>query len=157
MTVLIKTAFTNARIKISKLPPVLKKDWWVLLCIVAYYAVASMFLGTGCFIRSSVGLPCPGCGVTRAGTALLHGDIHASLFYHPLLIPSAVILTAYLLCYLVCSRVTRVMQYAAAVLGIALAVTFAVRMVALFPHTEPMVFNTESILGRIVGLVTHTP
>jgi hypothetical protein len=29
-------------------------------------------------------VPCPGCGLTRATLAALHGDLHASLMFHPL-------------------------------------------------------------------------
>lgn len=30
------------------------------------------------------GIPCPGCGLTRATLALLHGDLGAALHFHPL-------------------------------------------------------------------------
>ncbi|HEX6764876.1 MAG TPA: DUF2752 domain-containing protein [Polyangiaceae bacterium] len=31
-----------------------------------------------------LGIPCPGCGLTRATLALLHGDFGAALRFHPL-------------------------------------------------------------------------
>ncbi len=31
-------------------------------------------------------MPCPGCGITRATLALLHGDLHAALRFHPLVL-----------------------------------------------------------------------
>lgn len=37
-----------------------------------------------CPVRNSVGVPCPGCGLTRATMALLEGDFHAALHFHPL-------------------------------------------------------------------------
>jgi hypothetical protein len=35
-------------------------------------------------LASSVGIPCPGCGLTRATFALLHGDLPGALHFHPL-------------------------------------------------------------------------
>jgi hypothetical protein len=37
-----------------------------------------------CPFKVATGLPCPGCGITRASVAFLHGDITTSFFYHPL-------------------------------------------------------------------------
>jgi hypothetical protein len=37
-----------------------------------------------CPMASSLGIPCPGCGLTRATLSLLHGDVRAALHFHPL-------------------------------------------------------------------------
>jgi len=37
-----------------------------------------------CPIAGSLGIPCPGCGLTRATLALLQGDWHGALHFHPL-------------------------------------------------------------------------
>ena len=37
-----------------------------------------------CPMASSFGVPCPGCGLTRASLALLHGDVREALHFHPL-------------------------------------------------------------------------
>lgn len=37
-----------------------------------------------CPMAASLGVPCPGCGLTRATLALLRGDIRAALHFHPL-------------------------------------------------------------------------
>jgi hypothetical protein len=37
-----------------------------------------------CPLASTLGIPCPGCGLTRATLALMHGDVNAALHFHPL-------------------------------------------------------------------------
>ena len=37
-----------------------------------------------CPFRQATGLICPGCGLTRSVVALAHGDLTASLYFHPL-------------------------------------------------------------------------
>jgi len=51
-----------------------------------------------CLFHSLTGLPCPGCGLTRAFSSLLHGQVGAAFAYHPfvfLLLPLFVIMAAY--------------------------------------------------------------
>jgi hypothetical protein len=47
--------------------------------------------GPPCPFRLSVGLPCPGCGLTRSLMALWHGDWLTSFRYHPLGLPLFVV------------------------------------------------------------------
>lgn len=53
-----------------------------LLLIAAAAAVVA--LAGGCPILRVFGVPCPGCGMTRACAALLRLDFRAAAAYHPL-------------------------------------------------------------------------
>lgn len=39
-----------------------------------------------CAFKLVSGLDCPGCGMTRALSALLHGDVDAAVLFHPLVV-----------------------------------------------------------------------
>lgn len=49
-----------------------------LSCLVLYVT------GIGCPFRAFTGIPCPGCGMTRAWLAALRLDFSAAFAYHPL-------------------------------------------------------------------------
>lgn len=58
---------------------------------IALLAVAAALFGVAvwsdfplCPVAGSLGAPCPGCGLTRATLALLHGDWQGALRFHPL-------------------------------------------------------------------------
>ncbi|MFP2908320.1 DUF2752 domain-containing protein [Pyxidicoccus sp. 3LFB2] len=49
-----------------------------------------------CPLQSALGIPCPGCGLSRAMTALLHGDWRSVLTWHafaPFLLAALVLIT----------------------------------------------------------------
>ena len=129
--------------------------WWVLLIIVGYSVLAHLFLGTSCIFASTTGLPCPGCGWTRAFFALLEGNIMESLRLYPLLIPCIVFICLYAVLWLACDKMPRFMEIILIILTVALLGVYAVRMLLMFPHNSPMVYNNDAVLPRIVGLISQ--
>lgn len=73
---------------------VVKKKLPVLIAIAVY--VLFCFFFTGCPIKFLTGIPCPGCGMTRACTACLRFDFAAAFNAHPLF-PIVPLFIAYLL------------------------------------------------------------
>lgn len=67
------------------------------LALVAVALGAAIALGIPlCPFAIVTRLPCPGCGLTRATLAILHGHLHESLRFHPLaLIVSPIIVGAF--------------------------------------------------------------
>lgn len=62
-------------------------QWKSKLCLTAGYllAVAVFYcLRIGCVFQRFFGIPCPGCGMTRALLAVLRLDLKAAFFYHPM-------------------------------------------------------------------------
>ena len=67
---------------------------WALLLLAGLFlfctGVLNFRIPGGCVFRALTGLYCPGCGGTRAVTEMLHGRLLSSLYYHPAVLPSAV-------------------------------------------------------------------
>ena len=55
---------------------------------------------TFCPFALCTGMACPGCGMTRAATHLIRGDVATALGYHPLILPVAVLSVVGALWYL---------------------------------------------------------
>ncbi|MDR0946663.1 MAG: DUF2752 domain-containing protein [Ruminococcus sp.] len=146
----------SAKDNIKNLLKQLKNYWGVLTFTIVYMIIASQLLGTSCIFRSVTGVPCIGCGGTRAGLALMHGEIKESIYFHPLLVPVIVILMIYLALYIFRGKKTaKILDKALLIIVIAAIILYIMRMILLFPHTEPMTYNYESVLGRIITAIKN--
>ena len=58
-----------------------------LLIIGSFYALWILFGGTPipCFVKETIGLKCPGCGVTRMFTSMLCLDFVSAFRYNPVM------------------------------------------------------------------------
>jgi Protein of unknown function (DUF2752) len=65
--------------------------WWARVPFAAYVCWNLAWLASGKIppsaLREILGVPCPTTGCTRSLTALLHGNLIASLLWNPLTIP----------------------------------------------------------------------
>jgi Protein of unknown function (DUF2752) len=58
----------------------------VVLALGALFALIVVFRVPFCPMAGVLGVPCPGCGLTRATLALAHGDLRGALHLHPLVL-----------------------------------------------------------------------
>ena len=145
-----------------RMKPLFRKLLMVFLpmAAVAAYVLLNRFL-LGAFVicpfRALTSFPCPGCGLTHAGTALLRLDIKASLKFHALFIPVAgtIVLT------FLPKGISRLTDWAKrqywwyAVLVAALLAYYGYRMAFCYPGRYPLYRHTKCYLS-IIGL-NHPP
>lgn len=60
--------------------------WGIILIILYLFLLEKIFHGT-CLFRVIVGIPCPGCGLTRAAKSLLRLDLKKALNYNAFIYP----------------------------------------------------------------------
>lgn len=116
-----------------------------------------------CIFRIFTGLPCPGCGLTRAFILLLQGKILSSLQYHLLLLPVLFTLltaaTAFIANFFQKENTVRKgvltfflklnsSKYFYGTMFILLFLYYIYRMTAFFPDgPEPMTYDPVSIIA----------
>lgn len=61
-----------------------KKDKLAIGAIGAVVLGLWLFFQPGCPIRNATGIPCPGCGMSRAWMAALRLDLAGAMEYHPM-------------------------------------------------------------------------
>ena len=102
----------------------------------------SSITGSSCLIRGVIGVPCPSCGMSRAITEVINGDIIKAFKFHPLFwLPFVVMF------FLILKR-----KYFKFILIIAITLLMTVyilRMSFLFPNVEPMKYNEKAIFNQL--------
>lgn len=101
------------------------REW---LCLIIAIAIIMFFLdvtGIGCPILFLTGIPCMGCGMTRACLALLRLDFAAALSFHPL----CFLLPVFLVIFLVKNKISKkILNCFIAVFIILFIVVYLVRL-----------------------------
>lgn len=119
--------------------------------IILFYCVSmTVMTGGTCFLKGVFGIPCPGCGATRAMILLAKGDIAQSLDMNP----SAPILFFCIINEIRVNYFKKGRKKTAAVLLtagiIASFVIYIIRMRIYFPLREPYVFNRRALLFQFL-------
>ena len=132
-----------------------RRDWnnyKIGLLIAAAVIVVASLLGHGvCPSRELLGLPCPGCGITRSILLILQGRFRESWQLQPFgyaWLALAVVFAADR--YVLESR-QRVWKMLLTVICVGMIVLYLYRMATLYPHTEPMTYYEGNMLRRIYG------
>lgn len=117
-----------------------------LVLVLIFWVFFAQIFHIGCLVKTLIGIPCPGCGLTRATLAFLKLDFKTAFYYHPLfwLAPPILFLSIYGKKPLFNSKKIEVIIYVTAIalfLGV-----YIYRMFTLFPSLEPMTINNNSIL-----------
>ena len=136
-----------------------------LVTILLFLLLLQEFLGTSCYSAAVFGIPCAGCGTSRAVWLLLQGRVGDALIMHPLIfitLAFVIIVPVFTLVRLLHKKrgkntfsplSARTTNRVFITLALVYFVVYVVRMILYFPHTEPMLYNSNSILGYIISFV----
>ena len=112
-----------------------------------------LLLDVGCLFRHITGIPCPGCGMTRAHLAALRLDFRAAFWYHPLWFLPLPLLAGQFLFPNGLFRNKKWNTGLSIVLLILVVGVYGIRMFLYFPDTPPMEYQPNNLLHLIFSLI----
>ena len=117
------------------------------ILILLMWCVLFLLTDTLCLLQALAGLPCPGCGSTRAAVALFTGRFAEAFAMHPLILISLAILPYAIYRETLSRGIPEHASEKYIAMGVVslYIVVYVVRMILLFPHTEPMVPYSRAI------------
>lgn len=120
----------------------------LLLALILYDGAAMLCFGAFCPVVIVTGLPCPGCGMTRAVFYLITGQFAKSWAVHPM----GILWTALAVCFLLSrywfAKPTKVILQAGGVLAVCMLALYLYRMYCCFPGGPPMVYREGNLLEQ---------
>lgn len=129
----------------------IKKYIWIILLFAVFLIVTYAFKIINCPIKFLTGFPCPGCGMTRAGFALLRFDFAQAFKYNPLIFifPIIVWIIVFNERPLI-SKIYKSNMFWIAILVI-VVVTYILRLIFVYPDV-PMDYYENNLIQIITGL-----
>lgn len=120
------------------------------IIFLVYFVVGKRFLYSLCPSVVITGLPCPGCGLTRATFAFMRGDFLRAWELHPFIYILGIYVIVYCIRRYILLRDVRSMYKCLLVILIAMLIFYIYRMIRYFPGEAPMSYYYGSIFYRIL-------
>jgi Protein of unknown function (DUF2752). len=120
-----------------------------LYIILVIFLICGLYyiLDINCIIRYLIGVPCPGCGMSRAIFSLFRGNIAEAFYFHPLfpLVPFILLAVTNLL-----DNHKKIKKAVIIIISVSFISIYIIRMYLYFPDTQPMVLNENAVIFRLI-------
>lgn len=106
-------------------------------------------------MRMLFGIPCPGCGTTRAFLLLVQGKVVEATVSNPIWIPIVVLGAIFFINrYFVTSekisdRIVKILKGIMVVAAVLCVIYYVYRMIYWYPDRAPMVYDVNNLFGKV--------
>lgn len=116
----------------------------------------------GCYIAMAVlmpvycpsvylfGMPCPGCGMTRAMLLTCRGELLSAYHMNPMIFPIIGFAGYCFICRYVMGIPVKGKYAVTILLGIMIIIVFCIRMYLYFPDRIPYIYVKDNLLSQII-------
>lgn len=124
------------------------QNWYKgVLVAILYLVVTKALWGRVCPMVLLTGLPCPACGLTRAGIAFLCLDWEQAWHFNACIFLIIPVIIYYLVCHYFASGKCRGGSLFLCIIVFSLIALYLYRMVYLFPDSAPMEYYTPNLFS----------
>lgn len=137
---------------VSRIYKDIKEYGWAAIIFVVYYVIVHLMNTAFCPLLQITGLPCAGCGLTRAFLFMVRGELARAFYIHPM----AFLILAFLLyCgffrYIKGSRI-RGFQPLFILLVSTVLIFYIIRMIMYFPDRVPYVYSADNVFSHRIPM-----
>ncbi len=140
---------------ITKIYSDLMKSKWIIFGLFLYWVISHVVFHEFCPMRLLTGLPCPGCGITRAVILFITGHFTQSFSMHPLALPWILLGLYFCICRYILDCKPKGIIVIGTGLCIAMIIVYIIRMMTVFPDQPPMTYTPNPLGDLLIALVSR--
>lgn len=128
------------------------KEYGIAIVILpVYVALSNLLFHAVCPLIVLCGIPCPGCGISRATAYFLTGRWDQAWRMNPMIFP--IMLAAFYFGWnrYLLGRKARGIKAVISVLVVMLVIVYIVRMYLYFPNRVPYVYTADNMLSHLLS------
>lgn len=127
------------------------KDLWpTVLALSVYTIFVNLMFHAFCPMLLITGIPCPGCGMSRALLLLLMGHPAESVKMHPLAPLVLVIIIYFGWNRYIIGRRSKMVPLFIGIGVVMLVICYLIRMYYLFPENQPLLYMEDNLLSQTI-------
>lgn len=126
-----------------------KNLWQAAVAIAVYAILVNLLFHNFCPMVIVTGLPCPGCGMTRALFFLVTGRLQQSIQINPMGIPVACIFLYFCINRYIAGKKAKGIMPVIVITAVMMLALYVYRMYSFFPDRVPYVYTEGNVMERI--------
>lgn len=126
-----------------------------VVVLLIYMTVVSQIFGAFCPVRLFTGLPCPGCGITRAAVFLMTCRWQQAWQMNPVVFPVVAAALYFAVNRYLLDKEAKGMKWLIAVIAVLLVAVYVGHMIRYFPGREPYSYLPGNILEKMIPAYTN--
>ena len=117
----------------------------VAIGLLVFLTMLYLIMGSNCIFKCVTGLPCPGCGLTRASLSLISFQWGKVLYYNAFIFPIALLSILGIVNRYIRNKSNQKLTKWIILTGVCMIFYYIYRMYMYFPEQVPMNYHTHNL------------